>query len=77
MNLYVMDFFSLDNRTLCRPCSVHISDPCTCMAHVKSVEGCPNRVARFVLNRADIRNPDSSCTDNTLFLEHFFDFYDL
>ena len=35
INLFVMDFVSLNNCTLCRPCCVHISDSCTWMAEVK------------------------------------------
>ena len=68
MNLFVMDLFSLNHRTLCRPFSVHMSDLCTCMVHVKSGEGYQKRVASFWPNRANtgmkIRTLDLSCTDH-------------
>ena len=43
---------------------------------VKLCEGYPNRVANFGLNRAymTIRTPNSPCTDNALFFEHFYEF---
>ena len=65
MNLFVMDFVSLNNCTLCRPCCEHISDPCNWMAQVKSGERCQNRVAGFGLNGAymKIRTPNSPCSD--------------
>ena len=39
MKLFVIDFFSPHNLTLCGPCCLHISDPCTCIAQVKWVRG--------------------------------------
>ena len=48
MNLFEMYSFSLNNSTQCRPCCVHISDPCTCMAQVKLGEEYPKRCAHFL-----------------------------
>ena len=76
MKLFVMDFFSLNNCTLCRPCYLHISNPCTCMAYMKSGKEYPNRIASFGLIKAHInfRAPNLPCTDITLFFGHLYGF---
>ena len=68
IKLFVIDFYSLHNWTLCRPCCVHIFEPCNCTAPVNSGEGYPNKVASFGLNRAFMKmgTPDSRCTGNIL-----------
>ena len=66
MKLFAMDLFSMHYLILSRPCCLHISDPCICIAQVKSDEECLNRVASLGLNKADmnIRTPNSYCEDN-------------
>ena len=56
---------------ICRPCCVHISNPCTWMAQVKSDKVYPNRVVCFDLNRACTKIEHPTCLVNTLFVGHF------
>ena len=76
MNLFVMDSFSLNNHSLCRQCCWHITDSCTYMDYVKSMEEYPNKVARLGLNRAyiKIRKPNLPCTENSLVFGRFYGF---
>ena len=72
---FVMDSFSLSNCTLCRSCSWHISDPCTCMAQVKSGEEYQYKVARFGLNRVwKFETPTRLVRITLNFLGIFMDF---